>query len=76
MTDTHEAAVALARTRWGNSVVTRALNTLRERGGELDAAQRLELRALADEPTVDISEAQRSGLRDLASDPRDGDDAR
>ena len=72
MTDTHEAAVTLARTRWGNTVVTRALNTLRERGGELDEAQQAELRALADHPLVDISEAQRTGLRGLADQDGDG----
>ena len=73
MDDAHDAAVALAHARWGNSVVTRALSTLRERRGELDAVQRAELRMLAGDPLADISEAQRSELRDLAREPQNGD---
>jgi hypothetical protein len=59
------AARALNRARWGTSVVTRALDTLRERGGELDELQRAELRVLADDLTLDIGEGQRTGLRAL-----------
>jgi hypothetical protein len=60
------AARMLNRARWGSTVAERALNTLRERHGELDEAQRAELRELAGEPLVDISEAQRAGLRRIA----------
>lgn len=55
MDDAHEAAVALARQRWGNSVVRSAVATLAERRGELDEALRTQLREIADDPDGDAA---------------------
>jgi hypothetical protein len=57
MSDTQEpseAARQLARARWGDSVVRRAVGVVVERQAELDAGLRAELRALtSQEGTAD-----------------------
>jgi len=46
--DASEAARSLANQRWRGQVITRAIRTLAERSGELDAAQLADLRRIAD----------------------------
>ena len=43
-----EAARALANQRWRGQVITRAMETIRDRRGELDAEQLADLRRIAD----------------------------
>lgn len=72
MSDTQEAARRLAAARWANTVLDKAVETVIQRSDHLDADQRARLREVADHPLLDISEAQRSGLRDLADQDGDG----
>jgi hypothetical protein len=50
MADAQNPASALAKMRWGSTVVDRAVETIAGRSDELTDAQRVRLRELADEP--------------------------
>jgi hypothetical protein len=58
MTDTQadpltQAGKALARARWGNSVLRSAIATLAERRGELNEPLKAQLREIAGDPARD-----------------------